>query len=118
MAIPQRAVVELPFNLPSGTQNHPGIVISSDNANEEDETIIAVMITHYESEDDFTFRLNPQMFSGNDTPSSYQARLHLISMFSERDIIKNNYRNVMMKEEHFNRMMERIIRVTLGYKKA
>ena len=117
MTISQRTVVEVPFNLPNGLQNHPAIVLSTDYSNEEDETIIVVMITNNKNEDDFTFRLSPQMFSGNNPPTSYQARLHLISLFSiEKDIISNSHPNVMMKEEHFHRMMERIIRITFGYK--
>lgn len=115
--IERRSVIEVPFNLPQGAKNHPAIVISSNYANEHDNTIIAVMITHNQREDDFTFRLADQMFTGNRLPSSYQARVHLISLFSsERDIIRNSYLNIKMKEDHFNRMMERIIHITLGYK--
>jgi hypothetical protein len=117
MIAEQRCVIEVPFNLPQGVQNHPAIIISTNTSNEHDNTFVAVMITHSKVEDEFSFLLNQQMFAGNKLPTSYQARLHLVSMFySEYDIITNAYQNVKMKEEHFHRMMDRIIRLTFGYK--
>lgn len=44
--IEQRSVVEVPFNLPDGVENHPVIVISSNYSNEQDFTFVGIMITH------------------------------------------------------------------------
>jgi hypothetical protein len=113
----QGSVVEVAFNLPQGAEPHPAIIISCNNANEEDGTVICVMTTSSKMEDDFTFKLSPQMFEGKLPPTSYQARLHLVSMFSaETDIIVNRHYGVRMKSAHFHRMMERIFLVTFGYK--
>lgn len=117
MNLYQGSVVEVAFNLPQGSQPHPAIIISCDNANEEEGTIVCIMTTSDKTEDDFTFKLSPQMFEGKLPPTSYQARLHLVSMFSsERDIITNKHYGVRMKVAHFHRMMERIFLVTFGYK--
>ena len=113
----QRSVVEVTFNLPQGTEAHPAIIISCDNANIEESTIVCVMTTSDKTEDDFTFRLNPQMFEGKFPLISYQARLHLVSMFSaEKDVIVNRHHGIRMKSEHFDRIMERIFLVTFGYR--
>ncbi len=117
MKISVRQVVEIPFNLPNGVENHPAIIISTNNALEEEshEFFVAVMTTHNTIDDDFTFELNASMFVGNKVPSSNQVRLHLVSSFTTEDIITNNYPNVFMKEEYFKRMMKQIIEKTFGF---
>jgi hypothetical protein len=116
MNLTQRQLVEVPFNLPQGAKPHPVIRVSTEDAILQDDTIIGVMITHNQQEDDFTFRLYPQMFTGKLPTAAYQARLHLVSLFNNDDIITNSYHNVVMKQEYFDRMMERLLSKTFGYK--
>lgn len=111
----QRDVIEVPFNLPQGVENHPAIVVSVDDIMEYEGIAVCVMITHNKTEDEFTFHLSPDMFTGNSKMTGYQARLQLISLFNvEKDIISNSNMNVQMKEADFLRMMKRIIQVTFG----
>lgn len=114
MKVYQRSVVELPFNLPEGVKNHPAIVISTNDVITYDSLFIAVMITHDKTEDDYTFHLSQNMFIGNSPPTSYQARVHLVGLFTFKEILPNSHHNIMMKESDFKRLLNRIVQVTFG----
>jgi len=63
MAVEQREVYLLPFPFDSKVEDHLFIVLSAREANEYENTFIAVMITSSEQyNDDFSFQLTNDMF--------------------------------------------------------
>lgn len=117
MRVYQRQIVEVPFNLQQGVQNHPALVLSVNDAIEVERAFIAVMITSERQDDEFTFELsNAMLESGTFTENYTEARLHLVSYFREAEVIMNRHRNTKIKPADFSRVLRRIFQVTFGQK--
>lgn len=114
MAISQRGIVEIPFNLPQGVMNHPAIVLSCNDAIEMEGAFTAVMITSQQYDDECSFELHSDMLNKPLNSKYSEVRLHLISFFKERDVIRNSNHNLQMKEKDFLRLIAQINRITFG----
>jgi hypothetical protein len=107
MAVEQREVYLLPFPLTSEVEDHLFIVLSVRQANEYENTFIAVMITSSEVYfDDFSFKLTNEMF---DTPlrkENSHARMHLLQLCMNEEIVGR--RITKMKPQYFKQLMRSI----------
>jgi len=111
--IQQRQIIEVPFNLPQGTQNHPAIVLSSNDAIMNENGFIAMMITTEKKYDDqYTFEITKEMLTKPFNIDYCQARLHLISFFNENDVIKNSNWNNNIKKNFFEMIIEQVNKIT------
>lgn len=113
MSIKQRDIVEVPFNLPQGVLNHPAIVLSTNEAIDQEGAFIAVMLTTEAIDDQFSFQIRKGMLN-KDMPKSCQARLHLISFFKVSDIMPNSNVNYQIRYDRFVDLIKRINEVTFG----
>lgn len=81
MAINQRDVYLLPFPLRGVVQAHPFIVLSIREANEIENSFIAVMITSLDvHKDDYSFDLNDSLFEKPLPKKGSHVRMHLITI--------------------------------------
>ncbi len=104
MAINQRDVYLLPFPLGGVVQDHPFIVLSIREANEIENSFIAVMITSSDvHKDDYSFDLNDSMFEKPLPKKGSHVRMHLITIDLNKKIrgVKLN----TMKEFYFKQLM-------------
>lgn len=116
MTIRQRQIVEVAFRLPPDGEllNHPCIVISNDEINEEEQGFVAVMMTsesHYK-DDRYSFQLTDNMLAKPLGKSFCAARLHLIGNFLYSDVIVNRNSGNEMKIDAFNRLIVHINKIT------
>ena len=86
MKVNQGDIVELPFVFEHGTEPHPAIVISNNDINENENTFIAVMMSTVKTDDEYSFWTKDEMFTIKPRNKG-QVRLHLVSMFSDRDVM-------------------------------
>lgn len=112
--INQRHIVEVPFNLYQGIRVHPAIVLSTNEAIEQEGSFIALMMTTDTTKDEFSFKLENKMLKNRLYVPFCQARLHLISLFHDRDVIRNrNFKN-QMKADYFRELVDSICKETFG----
>lgn len=112
--ISQRDIVEVPFNLPQGVRPHPVIVLSSNEAIQEEGAFVGLMMTTDESRDLYTFRITSDMLSKElDVPFS-QARLHLISFFNVKEVVPTSKFNNRIKPEYFEQLIRQVNQITFG----
>ena len=119
MAFEQRQIVEVQFRLPPDGElkNHPAVIISNSEINSEEFGFTAVMITHSDSDDEYTFEIDDKMFLKSFQDKSHkEIRLHLISYFLDDDVISNNHGLNKMKPEWFKRLLSQINEITFGIK--
>jgi hypothetical protein len=112
--ISQRDIIEVPFNLPQGTVPHPAIVLSTDEAIQEEESFVAVMLTSEDYNDLYSFPITNSMLTKPMTSAKSQARLHLISFFRNSDVIPTSHVNHKIRPEYFKILIGRINEVTFG----
>lgn len=115
----QRDVVEVLFRLPADgdLKQHPVIVLSNNDINEEEGGFVAVMMTskeHYKG-DDYSFELDDSMFTKPLGKPFSAIRLHLISNFMDTDVISNSNSGNQMKIEAFRRLVTLINKVAFRY---
>lgn len=111
MPYEQREIVEVQFSLPPDGKflAHPALIISNSDINEIEEGFTAVMITHADHDDEYSFLIDDKMFSKPMGDKSHQEiRLHLISYFLDKDVIPNRHGSNKMKTEHFKRVITQI----------
>ena len=116
MNINQRDVLLLPHPLENGHHSpHPHIVLSVQEANQHENTFIAVMITSSSfTKDDFSFNLNDATFEKPLAKSGCHARMHLITITRELWFDHNNKVNTM-KPAPFNELMKSIGDLVFNY---
>lgn len=105
MVVNQRDVLLLNHSYDSNKE-HPFIVLSVNEANEQEKTFVAVMITSSEkTRDDFSFELSNDMFASPLHKDNSHVRMHLItSSFNNCILHKIN----TMKVYAFNQLMRSI----------
>jgi mRNA-degrading endonuclease toxin of MazEF toxin-antitoxin module len=105
MVVNQRDVLLLSHSFDSD-KPHPFIILSVNEANEQEKTFVAVMITSSEkTRDDFSFELSNEMFLSPLSKDNSHVRMHLItSSFNNCIIQKIN----TMKIYPFNQLMRSI----------
>jgi hypothetical protein len=111
MSYQQREVVELQFRLPPDGDflSHPAVIISNDEINELEGGFTAVMITHTDHDDEYSFPISNEMFSKEIEDNQHQEiRLHLISYFLDSDVIKNAHMGNRMKIQPFRRLITQV----------
>jgi len=113
MAINQRDVYLLPFPLDDLTQDHPFIVLSIKEANEVENTFIAVMITSSPHKDDFSFDLNDSMFDAPLHKKGCHVRMHLVTIYLGGEIRGRKLNT--MKEFYFKQLMSTIGEMVFNY---
>jgi hypothetical protein len=107
MAVEQREVYLLPFPFTSEIEDHLFIVLSVRQANEYENTFIAVMITtSTEYFDDFSFELSNEMFDIPLKKENSHARMHLLQLCMNKEIIGK--RITKMKPFYFEQLMRSI----------
>jgi len=119
MRVYQRQIIEVPFNLSQGVQNHPALVLSANDAIEIERAFIAVMITSEKHDDEYTFEISDAMLEYGRFARPYtEIRLHLVSYFKESEVIINNHSNTKVKAIDFSRIIRRIVQVTFAQNAA
>ncbi len=112
--VSQRDIVEVPFNLRQGVRIHPAIVLSKNEAIDEEGSFVALMLTTDKTKDEFSFILREVMLQKRLQVPFCQARLHLISLFHDNEIIRNTNYNNRIKQSYFNELIEKINIETFG----
>ena len=112
--ISQRDIVEVPFNLPQGVKPHPVIVLSNDDAIQEEGSFIGLMMTTDKTEDLYTFEITSEMLSKKLNVPYSQARLHLISFFRVKEVVTTSNFNNKLKSEYFKELIKQVNRITFG----
>lgn len=113
MAIKQREVYLLPHPFDSKVERHPFIILSSDEANEHEDTFIAVMITSSDVyRNDFSFDIRDGMFEKPLHKSGSHVRMHLLTLYLNEDITANRIN--IMKEFYFRQLMAAVGDLVFG----
>lgn len=118
----QREIVELQFRIPKGDSfellEHPAIVLSNDEINQEEGGFVAVMMTSEEKyrDDPYSFELSNDMLTKPLIKSFSAVRVHLIGHFLYKDVIPNSHSGNSIKIEPFKRLLTHINRETFGFK--
>ena len=100
----QRDVFLLPHPFDSKVDFHPFIVLSTQEANEYENTFTAVMITSSEyRRDDFSFDLVNEMFDHPLPKTNCHVRMHLLTLCLTEEIRGNKLNR--MKEVYFKQLM-------------
>lgn len=111
--ISQRDIVEVPFNLPQGVKPHPVIVLSNDEAIQEEGSFIGLMMTT-EKADLYTFEITSDMLLKKLHVPYSEARLHLISFFRTKEVVTTSNFNNKIKPEFFKELIKQVNRITFG----
>ena len=94
------------FDSSNPADSHPFIVLSVNEANEQEKTFVAVMVTSSEkTRDDFSFELSNDMFSSPLGKDNSHVRMHLITSLINNCIIRKVN---TMKTYAFNQLMRSI----------
>jgi|JI81BgreenRNA_FD_contig_111_240889_length_1169_multi_4_in_0_out_0_1 hypothetical protein len=103
-------VVEIPFLLGKGAQNHPAIILSNEEVYAVDEAYLCVMVTHSKHRDIFAFELTGDMFNQPLGQGEYmEARLHLVTYILKSHITPNTHTGRRrMKQNAVDRLVEHI----------
>lgn len=116
----QRDLVEVKFRLPADgrLEEHPVIVISNNDINENEDGFTAVMMTSQErfKDDEYSFELDNSMFTKPLQKKFCAVRLHLIGNFLNTDVLTNAHAGNQMKIEPFKRMLVHLNRATFNLK--
>jgi hypothetical protein len=119
MPISQRDIVEVEFNLPQGNLKHPVIVLSKQEAIEqEDGSFIGVMMTSKNYDDEFSYPISSDMLT-KPLPANIkhaEVRLHLVSFFQPEHIISNSHYNTQLKVDEFKALVKYITDLTFNVK--
>lgn len=86
---------------------HPAIIISNDDVYQQDGIYICVMMTHSPQIDKFTFSITDDLLVKPGDGKFSQARCHIVSYFTDDNIIVNKNRN-SMKTKAVDRLVSRI----------
>ena len=114
MAISQREVYLLPHPFDSNVADHPFIVLSTQEANEYENTFIAVMITSSTVyKDDYSFELLDEMFDSPLREKNSHVRMHLLTLCLNEEI--SSRRVNKMKELYFKELMASIGDLIFNY---
>ena len=115
MVVNQREVYLLPH--PFGNNHgepHPHIVLSVLEANQHENTFVAVMITSSKNTfDDFSFPLSDTMFDKPLEKPDCHARMHLLPLSYTENIIGKRINT--MKPQSFKRLMNDIGKVVFDF---
>ena len=114
MKVGQREIVELPFYLPQGIQNHPALVLSTDQAIELEDAFVAVMITSQKFDDEYSFQLIDDMLTKPMGKPYREVRLHLVSLFRIDDVISNAHLRTKVKPDDFEIIVRQISATAFG----
>lgn len=108
MIVNQRDVFLLPHPLGNSYGDpHPHIVLSVEEANQQEKTFVAVMVTSSEkTKDDFSFMLTDQMFEKPLPKGNSHLRMHLITLSYNEDIDRAKINT--MKLAPFRQLMKSI----------
>ncbi len=108
MAVSQREVYTLPHPISLKPQEkHPFIVLSTMEANNNENTFIAVMITGSDvTNDDYSFDLTDEMFIKPLKKPNCHVRMHLVTLCLNEDIIGQKVNE--MKDFYFKELMASI----------
>ena len=112
--ISQRDIVEVPFNLPQGVKPHPVIVLSNDEAIQEEGSFIGLMMTTEKADDLYTFEITSDMLLKKLHVPYSEARLHLISFFRTKEVVTTSNFNNKIKPEFFKELIKQVNRITFG----
>jgi hypothetical protein len=112
MGIEQRDIIELPFYLPQGIQHHPALVLSCNEVIEMEEAFVAALITSQEIDDEYSFPLFDDMLTRPMNAPYREVRLHLISLFRKKDVIRNSQPRTKVKERYFEIIVRQIVQTT------
>ena len=111
MPINQRDVYLLPFPFDSHNgQDHLHIVLSIQEANGQDKSFLAVMITTSEfHKDELSFHLNDNMFEKPLQKDGSHARMHIIMLALNKEIVGTIGKPLnRMKKIYFDQLMKSI----------
>jgi PemK-like, MazF-like toxin of type II toxin-antitoxin system len=116
MILNQRDVIEVYFKFPDGqVKPHPIIVLSVAKVFNHEKSFIGVPISHSEeyNSDYFSFPISNQCFEKHLKHQDSYVRMHLITLFSENDVVEKRKVNEM-KTDAFNEMYDQIQQIIFG----
>ncbi|SRR5258706_10398322 len=115
MAISQREVYDLPHAISQKTEeHHPFIVLSVLEANNNESTFVAVMVTGSDiTRDDYSFDLRNEMFITPLKKPNCHVRMFLITLCLNEQIIGRKVNE--MKEFYFKELMASIGDLIFNY---
>jgi hypothetical protein len=117
MSVSQRDIVEVVFNLPQGGLTHPVVVLSKEDAIEQENgSFVGVMMTSKDYDDEFSYKITNDMLT-KPFPAGVkhsEVRLHLISFFHESDVIKNSHYNTQLRVDSFKSLVKYISSLTFN----
>ena len=106
MAVHQREIVEVNFQLPNKQfKPHPVIVISNDQVFWEENIFYAVMMSTKPIHDEFTMEITPAMVTGKFNVQKSFAKCQLIQAYEESEIIS---RFGSFKNDAFEKLKRKI----------
>ncbi|MFD2827185.1 type II toxin-antitoxin system PemK/MazF family toxin [Leeuwenhoekiella polynyae] len=89
---------DLPYSV-GETKEHPAIIISNEEVYNQDEMYIVVMMTSTGRKDSFSFEIEDEMLLKKNNKEASQARCHLVTYITEKQITPNK-REVNTLKEH------------------
>ncbi len=105
--IHQGDVYLLPHPINSKDGDHPFIVLSINEANNHEDTFVAVMITTSSNfYDDYSFDLTDEMFEKPLNKNNSHVRMHLFNLCLPEEIIGKQINR--MKSKYFTELMKTI----------
>ena len=117
MPFEQRQLVEVQFRLPPDGEhlNHPAVILSNSEINAIENGFVAVMLTHTNHDDEFSFEVDDEMFTSSLNDNCHQEiRLHLIAYFLDDDVLRNSHGINKIKTEPFKRLVTQINSATFN----
>lgn len=106
MAVIQREIVELNYELPNGQlKTHPALIISNKDVYDIEGIFYALMISSKPLPDEFSFELDDEMLTKPMAKKSY-VKCQLIQAYSEDEVIK---RHGMIKQKYFEEILNKMI---------
>jgi len=110
MAVHQREIVEVNFQLPNGElKPHPVLVISNRAVFETEEIFYGVMLSTKSYNEEFVFEITNEMLTKPSGKKSY-AKCQLIQAYQEREIIS---RHGSLKREYFKQLRQKLLNSVL-----
>jgi mRNA-degrading endonuclease toxin of MazEF toxin-antitoxin module len=105
VAVNERDIVELNYELPDGRlKTHPALIISNNDVFEMEGIFYALMISSKPFSDEFSFELKDEMLTRPMQKKSY-VKCQLIQSYTEDEIIK---RRGALKQVYFEKVIKKL----------
>lgn len=115
MPVSQREVYIIPPPFNQELEPHPFIVLSCHEANSNENTFIAVMVTSSDLyKDDYSFDLQDEMFESPLPKKNSHVRMHLFTLCYDTEVLGNRIN--VMKPKYFKQLLKSIGEMIFEYR--